>query len=133
MSHNCNNRPLARKQKYFDYFFNCGYISTGCSGCLLKCIATNENPMVTRVQTTVIKREYCITKFCEKLSKEGEIWHLLALIRNKSGVPAESYGVVNIKNASLQYYVYRLLTRWGICLSILPGTIKHVPQYKAVC
>ena len=27
------NRPLARKQKNFDYFFNSGYIMTGCSGC----------------------------------------------------------------------------------------------------
>ena len=30
--HTCN-RPLARKRKYFDYFFNCGYVTTGCSGC----------------------------------------------------------------------------------------------------
>ena len=28
-----SNRPLACKQKYFNYFLNCGYVTTGCSGC----------------------------------------------------------------------------------------------------
>ena len=28
-----DDRPLARKRKYFDYFYNCGYVMTGCSGC----------------------------------------------------------------------------------------------------
>ena len=27
------NRPLAYKQKYFDNFFDCGYVMTGCSEC----------------------------------------------------------------------------------------------------
>ena len=44
-----------------------------------------------------------MTQFCEQLCKDSEIWHLLAFVRNKSGVLAESYGGVNIKNASLRY------------------------------
>ena len=27
------DKPVSRKQKYFDYFLNCGYVTTGCSGC----------------------------------------------------------------------------------------------------
>ena len=86
----------------FDYFFNGGYVMTGCSGCTLKCIATNENPMITGDQTTV---EYGITQFWEQLCKEGEIQHILAFVRNESGVLAESYGYVHIKKASLHYYI----------------------------
>ena len=71
----------------------------------VKCIATNENAMITGDQTTVTNREYGITQFCAQLCEEGEIRHLLAFVRNKSGVLVESYGDVNIKNASLQYYI----------------------------
>ena len=71
----------------------------------VKCIATNENPMITGDQTTVTNREYSITQFCAQLCEVGEIRHLLAFVRNESGVLVESYGGVNIKNASLQYYI----------------------------
>ena len=61
--------------------------------------------MITGDQTAVTNREYGITQFCKQLCEEGEIRHLLAFVRNESGVLAESYGGVNIKNASLQYYI----------------------------
>ena len=46
--------------------------------------------MNTRDQMTVTNREYGITQFCEQLCEEGEIWHLLAFVRNELGVLAES-------------------------------------------
>ena len=61
--------------------------------------------MITGNQMTVINREYGITQFCEQLCEDGEIRHLLAFVRNELGVLAESYGCVNIKNVSLQYYI----------------------------
>ena len=61
--------------------------------------------MITSDQMTVTNREYGITQFCAQLCEEGEIRHLLALVRNESGVLVESYGGVNMKNASLQYYI----------------------------
>ena len=61
--------------------------------------------MITGDQTTVTNREYGITQLCEQFCEEGEIWHLLAFVRNESGVLVESYGGVNIKDASLQYYI----------------------------
>ena len=54
---------------------------------------------------TVTNREYGITQFCKQFCEEGEIQHLLVFVRNESGILAESYGSVNIKNASLQYYI----------------------------
>ena len=36
---------------------------------------------------------------------DSEIRHLLVFVRNESSVLAESYGSVNIKNTSLQYYI----------------------------
>ena len=65
--------------------------------------------MITGDQTTVTNREYGITQLCaqccEQFCEEGEIRHLLVFVRNESGVLVESYGSVNIKNASLQYYI----------------------------
>ena len=61
--------------------------------------------MITGDQMTVTNREYGITQFCEQLCEEGEIRHLLTFVRNKSGVLAESYGSVSIKNVSVQYYI----------------------------
>ena len=37
--------------------------------------------------------------------EDSEIWHLLVFVINESGVLVESYGRINIKNASLQYYM----------------------------
>ena len=51
---------------------------------------------------TVTNREY---QFYKQLWEDSEIRHLLAFVRNESGVLAESYNRVNIKNASLQYYI----------------------------
>ena len=82
---------------------------------------------------TVTNREHGINHFCEQLCEDNEIRHLLAFVRNESGILAESYGSVNIKNVPLQYYIAYVLKRWGICLSILPGTIKYLRQCKAVC
>ena len=46
---------------------------------------------------TITNREYGITQFCEELCEDNEIWHLLAFVRNESGVLPESYSRVNIK------------------------------------
>ena len=43
--------------------------------------------------------------------------------RNKLGVLAASYGNINIKSSSLQYYVFRLLKQWNVHLSVPPGII----------
>ena len=65
--------------------------------------------MITGDQTTVTNREYGITQLCEQcceqFCEEGEIRHLLVFVRNESSVLVESYGSVNIKNTSLQYYI----------------------------
>ena len=87
--------------------------------------------MNTHDQITVTNREYGITQFCEQLCEEGEFgifWRLL-----------ETNWVYWLKvrrrkhQKCITAVLYRLLTRWGICLSILPGTIKYLPQYEAVC
>ena len=59
------------------------------------------SPVIKRLTN----REDGIAQFYEQFCEDNEIRHLLAFVRNKSSVLAESYGRVNIKNASLQYYI----------------------------
>ena len=73
-----------------------------------------------------------MTQFYNQFCKDGEIWHLLAFVRNKLGVPVESYGRINIKKC-ITKVIYHLLTQWNICLSILSDTIKHLQKHKAIC
>ena len=54
---------------------------------------------------TVTNREYGISQFFEQLCKDSGILHLLVFVRNELGVLAESYGRINMENASLQYYI----------------------------
>ena len=44
-----------------------------------------------------------MTLFCEHLCEDSEIQHHLAFVQNEWDVLAESYGSINIKNASLHY------------------------------
>ena len=80
---------------------------------------------------TVTNRKYGVTQFFEQFCRDSKLWYPLVFVRNELGVVAESYGHINIENASLDSTI-SLTNEMGICLNIRLGTIKYL-WYKAIC
>ena len=61
------NRLLAHQQNYFDNFFNCGYVMTGCSGCPKTSNETGEQLLYSINVTMDFELQVQTLSLCIKL------------------------------------------------------------------
>ena len=59
------NRPVACKGSRMQSFFNCGYVTAGCCGCLYKCIASNGKSVIHCILTYAVVKVYGTCSFCK--------------------------------------------------------------------